>query len=50
MDQCVVVANFQIFGDIDYSKLFMTASKNMEVRYLTSSIQILGGVLGLKGI
>lgn len=40
----------EIFGDIDYSKLFMTASKNMEVRYLTSSIQILGGVLGLKGI
>ena len=38
----------EIFGDIDYSKLFMTASKNMEVRYLTSSIQILGGSIGIQ--
>lgn len=38
----------EIFGDIDYSKLFMVASKNMEVRYLTSSIQLLKGSIGIK--
>ncbi|MFC5631485.1 MULTISPECIES: NERD domain-containing protein [Streptococcus] len=38
----------KIFGNVNYSKLFISDPYNYDLRYITSSLQVLEGAIGIK--